>query len=242
MSTSIVHRYGKGKIKIVMPQGWSLPPFLWSKALKFFDLNKFDIIIIDIGKIDLEENCDLNSFCNMINDIATHNNFYPDFLFGHSMGATIMINLLLNFSVKLKGIVFIDSGLKPAQRSIELMSLINKNATNIDTYRKILRSFFRNIGLNDLEKFTDEFMRYNIDILKCQLKAISDYDFTTTADLLTLPVLIIFGKCMIEIEVLKMLKTLISDLKIPILLFSKIQYIVQCLKNRIDLLILSKNL
>ena len=190
----VVHKYGNGKVRIALFQGWGLPPFLWSKTLQFFDLNKFKIMTIDLGKIDLEQNCDLNSFCNKINDILTGDNFYPDFLFGHSMGATIMINLLLNFSIKPKGIVFIDSGLKPSVRNSELMPLINRNTGNVDTYRTILRSFFNNIDFNDLEKITDEFMQYNIEVLKCQLKAISRYDFTGRANLLTLPTLIIFGE------------------------------------------------
>ncbi|MEM0134181.1 MAG: alpha/beta hydrolase [Thermoplasmatales archaeon] len=186
--------YGKGNTEILLLQGWSLPPEIWFKSLKFISPEIVKAVAISLNKFELGNDCSLHSFSTLLGQFLEKIDFNPHVIVGHSMGVSIMLNSINESLLHPKGIIIVDSGLSSSYRNEELIDEIKKNKLSRELYKSILNSFFLNIEETELDLMLSKMIQSKRETLLCHLAAISDFDFKSSVARLNIPGLILFGK------------------------------------------------
>lgn len=189
--------FGNGKREVLCLQGWGLPPDIWFKFIEKFQTNddSLKFIIIDLGSIDVGTEISISNFAKLIAGMASGiENQSPYAIIGHSMGVTIMFEIMKLHLMSPENIVIVDSGTRSSKRNGEIIKLVESKNFKTLMFRNIVKSFFVNISEDDLNSLMDKIKRYNIDELAKQLILISSFDYSSFVEKIKTPTLIFFGK------------------------------------------------
>ncbi len=191
-------KIGNGKTNIVMIHGWGMTWKTWEKFMLNMDQNKFTLIAIDLigfgdsDKPSLDYN--IRDFSSKLFDSITRLDLDNYILMGHSMGVTVCMDAIFNLNLNPDGVVFVDSGVRSANSTSEIISKLQESDILGEVIHGILRKFFLNIEDTDLAIFTEETTKSPLSILIKALIGISSFDFSAHLPKLRVPALIIYGQ------------------------------------------------
>ena len=211
-------KIGKGETNIVMIHGWGMTWKTWEKfMLQIVGHNKFTLIAIDlIGFGDSDKppiNYSIRDLSSTLFDFIEGLKLNSYILMGHSMGVTVCMDAIFNLGLNPESVIFVDSGVRSAHSTSEIISKLHHSEVLSEVIREILRTFFLKIGENDLKAFAEETAKTPISILIKTLKSISMFDFSAQLPELKVPALIFYGKYdkNRRLEEANLLKSLIKD-------------------------------
>jgi non-heme chloroperoxidase len=187
---------GKGNNQVLCIQGWSLPVEIWENFFQRMETIRHDFRFysIDLGSINMRGEGTLNYLSQDVYNLINRLQIDPKVIIGHSMGATVMLNLLERHLVSPESIVVVDSGARSSTRTPNLIKLLEKENFTNEYFKDIIKSFFRNIEDADLQMLFEKSSLFNKDDLMCQLNAISSFDFTKFVSKIRVPAMICYGK------------------------------------------------
>lgn len=188
---------GEGNKEVLCLQGWGLPPQIWFKFIEQISTEESNLkfIILDISSIDMETEITLSKMAEIITYLVSRIEFVPpEVIIGHSMGVTIMLEIMKLQLISPEKIVIVDSGVRSSRRNSELINITKNSDFMNKTFRNIVKSFFKNIPEDGLSTIMNKIETYDLDQLKKQLYMISSFDYSTFVKNIRIPALICYGK------------------------------------------------
>ena len=196
LNRMVYSRVGHGNTNVIMIHGWGLTHKVWDRLASEMNNGEYSLYLLDlVGFGDSDKRRNHHSIASWGRDIiefAEKTEIDEPIIFGHSLGASVTLKVLITQSVIVRGAVIFDSGYKSAGNVNYLIEKIEKGVSEKEI-RHLISSFFGQIKDDDLAEFTNKALRIDQRTMVSSLKAISRFNFCRVIHSIDVPTLVFYG-------------------------------------------------